>query len=345
MKLRLALFTVCGVALGLYLVMYVGWRAVLSAAIAIGWGGFALFCLCAFGLFLVLGMAWYVLLPRDSPGPGAWAVVRARMVRDSAAEVLPFSQLGGIVIGVRAAIVYGVSPPLACASMIVDVTVELLAQIGYVALGLALLGARAPHNSLATSLTGTVVTTLLVATVAAGLFVVVQRYTPKITNRLAAPVLRGPGRAIRGIGAALDTIYRAPKRIALSLALHFTAWMASAAVAWLGLLLIGARVNLGSIIALESLVYAARSVAVFVPNALGVQEGAYALLAPLFGISAELALALSLLKRARDIAVGVPVLLIWQKTEGRRSLGLAGRSKPAPSVKKDACSSEGDVSG
>jgi uncharacterized membrane protein YbhN (UPF0104 family) len=141
-------------------------------------------------------------------------------------------------------------------------------------------------------------------------------------------VLRGPGRAISGIGAALDTIYRAPRRIALSLALHFTAWLASAAVAWLGLLLIGARVSLGSVIALESLVYAARSVAVFVPNALGVQEGAYALIAPLFGISAELALALSLLKRARDVAVGVPVLLIWQKTEGRRSLGLAGQGKP-----------------
>ena len=343
MKLRLALFTVCGVALGLYLVMYVGWRAVLSAAIAIGWGGFALFCVCALALFPVLGAAWHVLLPRESPGPGAWAIVRARMVRDSAAEVLPFSQLGGIVIGVRAAIVYGVSPPLACASMIVDVTVELLAQIGYVALGLALLSARAPRNSLAASLSGTVMTTLLVATVAAALFIVVQRYTPRIANRLAAPVLRGPGRAIRGIGAALDAIYRAPGRIALSLALHFTAWVASAAVAWLGLLLIGARVNLGSVIALESLVYAARSVAVFVPNALGVQEGAYALLAPVFGISTEFALALSLLKRARDIAVGVPVLLVWQKTEARRSLGLAGPGTPAPPAQQDAGSSQGNA--
>ncbi len=343
MKLRLVLFTVCGVALGLYLVMYVGWHTVLSAALAIGWGGFALLCLCALGLFVVLGMAWYVLLPRHSPGPDAWAVVRARMVRDSAAEVLPFSQLGGIVIGMRAAIVYGLSAPLACASMIVDVTTEMLAQIGYVALGLALLSARAPRNSLAQSLTGTVVATLLVATVAVGLFVVVQRYTPKITTRLAAPVLQGPGRAIRGIGAALDTIYRSPRRLALSLALHFTAWLASAAVAWLGLRLMGTQVNLGDVIALESLVCAARSAAVFVPNALGVQEGAYALLGPLFGISAELALALSLLKRARDIAVGVPVLLIWQKTEGSRSLGLAGRSNPAPPAEDDACSRKDGV--
>jgi hypothetical protein len=173
MKLRVVLFAVCGVALGVYLVMYVGARAVLSAAAAIGWGGFTLFCLGSLGLFLILGVAWYVLLPPRSPRPGPWSLVRARMVRDSAAEVLPFSQLGGIVIGVRAAILYGISAPLACASMIVDVTTEFLAQIAYVALGLALLAAYVPHDSRAASLSATVVTTLLVATVAAGLFVAI----------------------------------------------------------------------------------------------------------------------------------------------------------------------------
>jgi hypothetical protein len=33
----------------------------------------------------------------------------------------------------------------------------------------------------------------------------------------------------------------------------------------------------------------------------------------------------SLLKRARDIAVGVPILLIWQGVEGQRA--LAGGSR------------------
>lgn len=51
-----------------------------------------------------------------------------------------------------------------------------------------------------------------------------------------------------------------------------------------------------------------------------VQEGAYALLGPLFGLPVEAALALSLLKRARDITIGVPVLLSWQLVESRRRL-------------------------
>ena len=84
--------------------------------------------------------------------------------------------------------------------------------------------------------------------------------------------------------------------------------------------LIGAQVDLAAVMAIESLVYATRSAAAFIPNALGVQEAAYTILAPLFGVGAEFGLAVSLLKRARDIAVGVPILLIWQAVEGRRAL-------------------------
>jgi hypothetical protein len=55
-----------------------------------------------------------------------------------------------------------------------------------------------------------------------------------------------------------------------------------------------------------------------VPGAIGVQEGGYVVLGPLFGIAPETMLALSLLKRARDLALGVPALLLWQGLEARR---------------------------
>jgi len=99
----------------------------------LGW--FAILCLYSLALFLLLGAAWHVLVP-DTSLAELKVFIWARMVRDAAAEVLPFSQLGGIVLGARAAILHGVSPPLAFASMIVDVTTEMLAQIAYVALGM-----------------------------------------------------------------------------------------------------------------------------------------------------------------------------------------------------------------
>ncbi len=319
MKLRIVIIAALGFALALYLVIYVGLGAVFSAAIAVGWGGFAILCLYALGLFLLLGAAWHVLLP-DASLAELKVFVWARMVRDAASEVLPFSQLGGIVLGARAAILHGVASPLAFASMIVDVTTEMLAQIAYVALGIAILSARAPQSSV----TMIFVIGLAIAAVGGGLFLALQRYGHWITARLAARLLPGAVAPAAALGASLDAIYRHLPRVGLSLALHFAGWIASAIGTWIAFRLIGAPVDLAAVLAIESLVYATRSAAVLVPNALGVQEAAYAVLAPLFGVGAEFGLAVSLLKRARDIAVGIPILLIWQAVEGQRALA-AGR--------------------
>lgn len=74
MKLRVIVIAALGVALALYLVGFVGFTAVFSAAVAIGWGGFAVLCLYAAALFALLGMAWYVL----QPAPGRKVSARSR---------------------------------------------------------------------------------------------------------------------------------------------------------------------------------------------------------------------------------------------------------------------------
>ncbi|HWX68094.1 MAG TPA: lysylphosphatidylglycerol synthase domain-containing protein [Steroidobacteraceae bacterium] len=319
MKLRLAILALVGVALALYLVRYVGWHAVLAAAGAIGWTGFAAFCLCTLGLFLLLGAAWQVLLPAESAPPLS-LLVRARLVRDAAAEVLPLSQLGGIALGVRAAILQGMAAPLAAASMIADVTTEMLAQIAYAAAGMAILVTRVPQSSRVAALISGCAIGLVLAVILAALFIALQRRGGEITARLATRVLRRAGQTLNGLSASLETIYRSPARVALSTALHLAGWIGNGAAVWLGFRLMGARVDLAAAIAIESIVYAIRSAAVFIPNALGVQEGAYILLGPIFGVGTDTALAMSVLKRARDIAIGVPVLLMWQAAEGRRAL-------------------------
>jgi putative membrane protein len=325
MRLRLAILATVGVALALYLVRYVGWHAVLSAAGAIGWGGFVIFCLCGLALFLVLAAAWQILLQPGASAPPLRVLLRARLVRDAGAEVLPFSQLGGIALGVRAAILQGMAAPLAAASMIVDVTAEMLAQIAYAVIGVVILMARVPSSRVASILAASAAG-LVLAAIAAALFIALQRRGRRITARLATRLLRGAEQTLNGVSDALETIYRSPSRVALSTALHLAAWIANGAVVWLGFRFIGARIELASAIAIESLVYAIRSAAVFIPNALGVQEGAYVVLGPLFGVSTDMALAMSVLKRARDIAIGVPVLLLWQGAEGRRALSGSNRA-------------------
>jgi glycosyltransferase 2 family protein len=76
---------------------------------------------------------------------------------------------------------------------------------------------------------------------------------------------------------------------------------------------------------IESLLYAARSAAFIVPNAVGVQEGAYVLLGAGLGLTPEMGLALSLLKRGRDLAIGLPPLAAWQLLESSRLWASRGR--------------------
>jgi glycosyltransferase 2 family protein len=318
MKLRIVVIAALGAALALCLVAFVGIGAVFSAALAAGWGGFAILCLYTLAQFLILGMAWWVLLPGS--GHRVRVFVWARMVRDAATEVLPFSQLGGIVFGARAAIIQGIAPAVALASTVVDVTTELTAQILFVALGLGILIIQVPHSSFAASLTSAIAAGLGVAVIACGLFLELQRHSLWLNSKLAGRMLRGAGAVSAAVAAGFNDIHRSAARIALSGALHFAGWVASAVGTWIAFRLIGVRVGLLPVVAIESLISAARSAAVFIPNALGVQEAAYAVLAPLFGVGAEFGLAISLLKRARDIALGVPILLIWQAAEGQRAL-------------------------
>src|SRR4051812_28902542 len=224
MKFRIVIIAAFGFALALYLVMYIGLAVVLSAAVAVGWGGFAILCLYSLALFVLLGAAWHVLVP-DSPLADMTVFIWARMVRDAAAEVLPFSQLGGIVLGARAAVLHGVTSPLAFASMIVDVTTQLLAQIAYVALGIAILAARAPQNSLTASLTNVFLIGLLLAAAGGGLFLALQRYGHWMTERLAARLLPGAIASTARVASALDAIYHHVPRVGLSLALHLAGWI------------------------------------------------------------------------------------------------------------------------
>jgi hypothetical protein len=86
-------------------------------------------------------------------------------------------------------------------------------------------------------------------------------------------------------------------------------------------------VSVGEAIVIESLMHAVRGAAFAVPGALGAQEGALVLICAAFGIPPEQAIALSLVKRAADLAVGVPGLVGWQRLEWGR-LVPAYRAQP-----------------
>ena len=122
-------------------------------------------------------------------------------------------------------------------------------------------------------------------------------------------------------------------RIVTSFLLSLVGWIVGTAEVWLICHFMGFPVSWVDALLLESLGQAIRGAAFFVPGSLGVQEGGYLLLAPLVGLPADAALALSLAKRTRELLLGVPGLVYLHFSErGWRRQRAAQQSVPLPSA-------------
>jgi putative membrane protein len=277
-------------------------------------------------LFAVLGLCWFVLRPPDRAWR-LWVIVWGRMVRDAAGGLLPFSLVAGFALGARAVTLHGVSWPVATASTVVDLTAEFLAQIALVLIGVLILAARGAGGAHGASIMLTVSIGLVMAAAAGAAFIWMQRRGASPLTRLSQRLLASWGRdqeagAVARQGAAvqdaLSAIYAEPWRVALSAGLHLMGWFGTGVASWIAFRLLGAHIGFLAALGIEALLHAVLATAILVPGYAGVQEAAYTVVGALFGQPAALCLGVSLLRRGRDVALGVPILLAWQYVEFRR---------------------------
>ena len=112
---------------------------------------------------------------------------------------------------------------------------------------------------------------------------------------------------LAGIDGEIHAIYRRPRALLMGTLWHSVGWVVGVGEAWLALWFLDAPVSFAEVLIIESLAFALRSAAFVVPGALGA----------LFGLGPDVALALSLLKRAREVLLAVPALLAWKLLELR----------------------------
>jgi len=310
------LATVAGFAIAIWAFGATGWASVLEAVGRIGIGGFVLFCLWFAGVFLLLGAAWFAAAPGE-PVRHLPLFAWARMVREAASDLLPFSQLGGLVLGARTLIAKGVPQRRVNSALLVDMTTEMAAQLVFTLAGIALFLAAVAGGAEAAKLRPLIFGGTAVMLAAMAAFFVAQRTGIELAGRLASRILPGAADAAAEVSEELRAIYAKPVAVALAFLYNLLAWFGSATGAWLALRMMGVPASFWAMLMVESLIFTLRSVAFAVPGALGVQEVGYLLLAPIAGIAPQTMLALSLVKRARDLVLGVPTLLIWQAGEAR----------------------------
>ncbi len=306
-----------GLVLGTALIAWFGAGRVAEAVISVGWIGFAVLILVQMVLFLILGAAWDAIVP-DKDARRPWVFLWGRMVRDAATNCLPFSQMGGFVLGARTVTLAGIAWPLATASTLVDVTAEFLAQVAFAAFGLVILLVRSPGHYLAPPLA-----IALLVSVAAGIaFILLQKGAAPIFARLGSRIagewFENAQSRVDLLQHELGVLYARPGHLALGCAIHLLGWVGTGIGGWMAFRLVGADIDLPAALAIEALLHVALAAAFLVPGSVGVQEVAYVALGAIFGVPPELCLGASLIRRARDLALGVPVLLIWQLVEVRR---------------------------
>jgi hypothetical protein len=290
-----------GVCLFIGVLVSQGVTAVLATLALAGWG------LIAVALFHLLPLvldaaAIRVLLASGARRAPMVDALLARWVGESVSSLMPAGQIGGPLLMIRQLSQRGTPAPDAAAAITVSTTFQTFAQIVFGLMGVALLGERARHS-----------------------FQGSAAATPVLVGSGVLALLSGHADAIDG---AVKSLHGHSMRVTASFGLSLLGWVAGTGEVWLVLWLVGSRVSWSDALVLESLGQAIRGAAFAVPGSLGVQEAGYLLLAPLASLRPDVALALSLAKRARELLLAAPGLVCLHVSEQ----ALRRRASRAPAV-------------
>lgn len=306
-----------GLTLAGGLVAWAGADAVLAGIGQVGWGILGILLLH----LLVLTANALSLRPLLEARVSAVRLVRLWWIADSVNALLPVAQIGGELTRIRLLMRTGVEGAPAGAAVIASLTAGFVTQILFAAAGLLILVPLSVAGSgdlLAWAAVG-----LLVLAVAAWLFWRGQRHGLflKLARRLE--VIAGDRAPVGGAAAldqALQAIHARRDAFLACCAWRLAGWLLGALQVLLVLHLIAEPGRWLEAFVLESLGQAAKSAGFIVPGALGPQEGGFVGGALLLGLSAHVGLTISLVKRVRDLLLGLPALLVWQWLEGRSLL-------------------------
>lgn len=274
------------------------------------------------GLALILFLYWLCVLAQTASWlftlrdarPGArwlYRLWKVFMVGGAFEMTTPLAGLGGEPV--KALLLkrhYGVRYRNATASLVLARTTDLIGEIAFIAIGLALMfrsDALAPVYRLAAA------SGLAAISLGVGLFTLVQQR--RALSRLRGWLERGwlarrtlSQRAV----TALDSLHDIDERLAsyygserrrllASVVAAFGDWALGAVAVWVAAHLLGHPLSWDAAVVVESFLVLVRSALFFVPADIGTQEGALVLITGAVAGSPELGLALAAIRRARDL--------------------------------------------
>jgi putative membrane protein len=328
-KIGVQISLALGLSVVIALIAILGAGAIASLLAVAGWKLLLLVPLQTLPLLLdVLG--WRAVILGRIRLPALFLIA---CIRQAINRLLPVANVGGEIVGLRLLVQQGVEGASAGASIVVELLLSLFAQYAFVAIGVVCLFSRS-EDAHAVRALGIGLAAGLPPLVV--LIIIVRRgrvfhRVEQQAMRLLRPWLNDHREYDRGarVDAAVRETFAARSRWSRALIWQISGLVAGCSETWLALRWLGHPVGFADALVLESLTQAAKSVFFMVPSALGVQEAGLIGVGLLLGLGSDVALALSLAKRMREVLFGLPSLAAWQWTLGRRIfLHLRGRRQP-----------------
>jgi putative membrane protein len=243
-------------------------------------------------------------------------------LRAAVNNLMPVARIGGEIVAARVMMKHGVRQSSAIASTVVELSLSIAAVFLFVLSGIFLLSLRISDDALGWKLAAGL---LASAPIIGALFVVQRVGFFGVLDRIFSLLLRERWAAFAGNGKRLDravhAVYRRKKKILVCGFWQIMSWSSTAGEAWLGLHFLGHPLGFVDCFILEALIQGSVSVAFAVPGALGVQEAGFLFFGHLLGLPPDIAVALAMIRRCRDLLFYVPGLIVWQAQEGRWWLG------------------------
>ncbi len=322
MRLGAVLGFAAGLGLAAWLLASYGIGRVFDLIGHAGWLGLSAVILFHLIQLAFSAAAWRRVAGPTEPRPSLFAYARLRWIREGVNNLLPVAQIGGEFVAAALLRRAGLRLVNAIAGAVCDLTMEMVTQIAFTLLGLgvllAVLDASPTHApDLHTTVAHAVIGGLIVAMLAAAGFLAAQWFGLAVLierglMRLGGMIGWGGFGEVEGLHATIRRLYSAPANLAMAGLWHSISWLLGALEVCLAMHVLGHGVSLSVGLVIESLGQALKAVGFAVPGALGVQEGGYIVICGLFSLSPELAIALSLVKRLREVVLGVPALVAWQ---------------------------------
>ena len=137
MKKGLTIVTIIGLLLTAALIASLGAGDVLSAVSKVGWGIVPVLLVHLVQVALS-GLGWYVFFSESSYKGTSASIIFLRWLREAINNMLPMTQIGGEIISSRLLMLRGMRGGEAGATIVLDLTMEIVSQFLFTLIGLIL---------------------------------------------------------------------------------------------------------------------------------------------------------------------------------------------------------------